>query len=92
MNLLRVHCELCPAGEKNAGWKFLYTYLQVRGVRKAENKQMLCRLQVKGHIKKHNKEFTLSAVKDLTCEGFWKVGPEHWRKNISHVRNKLEDH
>ena len=53
---------------------------------------MLCWLQVKGHIQEHNKKFTLSAVKDLTYEGFWRVGPEQWRKNISHVRDKLEDH
>ena len=31
---------------------------------------MLCRLQVKGHIKEHNKKFTLSAVKDLAYEGY----------------------
>ena len=56
---------------------------------------MLCWSQVKGHIKEHMqclfKEFTLSAVKDLT-EGFWRVGPEQWRKNISHVSDKIEDH
>ena len=52
---------------------------------------MLCWSQVKGHIKEHNKKFTLSAMKDLTYEGFWRVGPEQWRKNISHVRDKLED-
>ena len=53
---------------------------------------MLCWLQVKSHIKEHNKKFTLSAVKDLTYEGFWRVGPEQWRKNISHFIDKLEDH
>ena len=52
----------------------------------------LCWSQLKGHIKEHNKKFTLSAVKDLTYEGFWRVGPEQWRKNISHVRDKVEDH
>ena len=31
---------------------------------------MLCWSQVKGHIKEHNKKFTLSAVKDLTYECF----------------------
>ena len=46
----------------------------------------------KGHIKEHNQKFTLSAVKDLTYEGFRRVGPEQWRKNISHVRDKVEDH
>ena len=29
-------------------------------------------VDVKGHIKEHNKKFTLSAVKDLTYEGFWR--------------------
>ena len=51
----------------------------------------LCWSQVKGHIKEHNQKFTLSAVKDLTYEGFRRVGPEQWRKNISHVRDKVED-
>ena len=52
----------------------------------------LCWSQVKGHIKEHNQKFTLSAVKDLTYEGFRRVGPEQWRKNISHVRDKVEVH
>ena len=52
----------------------------------------LCWSQVKGHIKEHNQKFTLSAVKDLTYEGFRRVGPEQWRKNISHVRDEVEDH
>ena len=34
----------------------------------------------------------MSAEKDLTYEGFRRVGPEQWRKNISHVRDKVEDH
>ena len=46
----------------------------------------------KDHIKEHNQKFTLSAVKDLTYEGFRRVGPEQRRKNISHVRDKVEDH
>ena len=49
---------------------------------------MLCWSQVNGHIQEHNKKFTLSAVKDLTYEGFWRVGPQQLRKNISHVRDK----
>ena len=53
---------------------------------------MLCWSQVKGHSKEHNKKFTLSAGRDLTYEGFWRVGPKQWRKNISHVRDKVEDH
>ena len=53
---------------------------------------MLCWLQVKDQIKEHNKKFTLSAVKDLTYEGFWTVKYEQWRKNVSHVRDKLENH
>ena len=36
---------------------------------------MLCWAKVKGHMKKHNKKFTLSAIRDLTYEGFCKVGP-----------------
>ena len=60
-------------------------------VRKAENMQMLCWSQVEGDINEHNKKFTLSAVKDLTYEGFWRVGHEQWRKNISHVTYKVED-
>ena len=51
----------------------------------------LCWSQLKGHIKEHNQKFTLSAVKDLTYEGFRRVGPEQSRKNISHVKNKVED-
>ena len=50
----------------------------------------LCWSQVKGHIKKHNQKFTLSAVKDLTYEGFRRVGAEQWRKNISYVRDKID--
>ena len=30
-------------------------------------------------------------MKDLTYEGFRRVGPEQSRKNISHVKNKVED-
>ena len=52
----------------------------------------LCWSQVKGHIKEHNSKFTLSAVRDLTYEGFKRVGPEQWQKNITHVREKVEDH
>ena len=46
-------------------------------------------MQVKGHIKKHNKEFT-SAVKDLNDEGFRTVGIKQLRKNISHVSDEAE--
>ena len=42
----------------------------------------LCWSQVKYYIKTHNTKFTLSAVKDLTYEGFKKVGPEEWKKTI----------
>ena len=52
----------------------------------------LCWSQVKGHIKENNSKFTLSFVKELTYEGFKKVGPEQWKRNISHVKNKVEDH
>ena len=34
----------------------------------------------------------MSFVKDLTYEGFKKVGPEQWKRNISHVKDKVEDH
>ena len=47
---------------------------------------------MKGHIKENNSKFTLSFVKDLTYEGFKKVGPEQWKRNISHVKDKVEDH
>ena len=67
-----MHCPPCPAGEENAGWKFLYIF-QIRDGKKAENMLMLCWLQVEGHIKEHKQKFTLSAVKDLTYEGFWRV-------------------
>ena len=29
-------------------------------------------------------------MKDLTYKGFRRVGPERWRKNISHVRDKVK--
>ena len=48
--------------------------------------------QVKGHIKTHNTRFTLSAVKDLTYKGFATVGSGQWKKNISHIEEKVEDH
>ena len=67
-------------------------HLEISDVRKAENMQLLRCLQVKGVIKEHNKKFTWSAVKDLPCESFWRVESEKLRKNISHVRDKLEDH
>ena len=41
---------------------------------------MLCWLQLKGHTKEHNKKVTLSAVKDLTYEGFWRVEPEQCKR------------
>ena len=52
----------------------------------------LCWSQVKGYIKEHNKEFTLTAVKRLTYEGFNKVGAAEWKKNIEHVKRKAEDY
>ena len=52
----------------------------------------LCWSQVKGHIKEKNTKFTLTFVKELTYDGFGKVGPEQWRKNAIHVRDKVEDH
>ena len=36
--------------------------------------------QVKRYIKDNNKQFTLSHVKELTCNGFTKVGPDEWKK------------
>ena len=52
----------------------------------------LCWSQVKGHIKENNSKFTLSFVKELTYEGFKKVGPEQCKRNIRHLKNKVEDH
>ena len=49
---------------------------------------MLCWSQEKGHIKQHIKKFTSLDMKDMSCEGFKKVGPEQWRMNISHGRDK----
>ena len=33
----------------------------------------------------------MSAVKDLTSQGFVRVGPEQWKNNIKHVEKKVED-
>ena len=49
----------------------------------------LCWLQVKEYIKKHNKEFSLTAVKLLSYEGFHarsNMGPAEWNQNIEHVK------
>ena len=42
-------------------------------------------------IKSITKHSLLSAVKDLTNESFRIVEPEQCRKNINHVRDKVED-
>ena len=34
----------------------------------------------------------MSAVEDLTYQGFARVGPEQWKNNIKHVETKVEDH
>ena len=52
----------------------------------------LCWSQVKGYIKEHNKEFTLTAVKRLTYEGFNKVGAAERKKHIEPVKRKAEDY
>ena len=52
----------------------------------------LCWSQVKVYLKEYNKEFTLTAVKCLTYEGFNKVGAAEWKKNIEHVKRKAEDY
>ena len=52
----------------------------------------LCWSQVKGYIKENNTKFTLTFVKELTYGGFSKVGPEQWKRNVIHVREKVEDH
>ena len=52
----------------------------------------LCWSQVKGYIKEHNKKFTLTAVKELTYEGFKKVTPIEWKKNVKHIRKKVENY
>ena len=46
--------------------------------------------QVKRYIKKNNKLFTLTHVKELTLDGFTKVGPENWKKLVEHAI-KIED-
>ena len=46
--------------------------------------------QVKRHIKDNNRLFTLSAVKDLTHEGFQKVNSSLWKKLVEHVRREFE--
>ena len=47
--------------------------------------------QVKRHIKDNNCLFTLSAVKDLTHEGFEKVDSSLWKKLVEHVWREFED-
>ena len=47
--------------------------------------------QVKQYIKKNNKLFTLTAVKELTFEGFDQVGADDWKKLIEHAQVKFED-
>ena len=46
--------------------------------------------QVKRHIKDNNSLFMLSAVKDLTHEGFQKVDSSLWKKLVKHVRREFE--
>ena len=46
--------------------------------------------QVKRHIKDNNRLFTLSAMKDLTHEGFQKVDSSLWKKLVEHVRREFE--
>ena len=45
---------------------------------------------MKRHIKDNNRLFTLSAVKDLTHEGFQKVDSSLWKKLVKHVRREFE--
>lgn len=47
--------------------------------------------QVKRYVKQNNQLFTLAAVKDLTYEGFDKVGPAEWKKLVEHVQREFED-
>ena len=47
--------------------------------------------QVKRFIKENNTLFTLSAVKELTYNGFEQVGPAQWKKLIDHVQREFED-
>ena len=47
--------------------------------------------QVKRYIKEHNQLFTLTAVKQLTYQGFDEVTPEHWKKLVEHVQREFED-
>ena len=45
---------------------------------------------MKRHIKENNCLFTLSAVKDLTHEGFQKVDSSLWKKLVEHVWREFE--
>ena len=47
--------------------------------------------QVKHNIKKINKLFTLTAVKELTYGGIDQVGVMEWKKLIEHIQSKFED-
>ena len=48
--------------------------------------------QVKGYVRDHNRQFTLTEVERLVNEGFSCVTPERWKKLVNHVEEKVEDH
>ncbi|XP_065905339.1 uncharacterized protein [Dysidea avara] len=48
--------------------------------------------QVKGHVKRNNKRFTLTEVKELVYQGFEAVTSERWQSLIKHVQEEVEDH
>ena len=48
--------------------------------------------QVKGHIKANAKHFNLTKMEQLAWDGCAVVTPDHWKKLIRHVKEKVEDH
>ena len=48
--------------------------------------------QVKRHIKGNAKHFNLTETEQLAWDGFAVVTPDHWKKLIRQVREKVEDH
>ena len=48
--------------------------------------------QVKEYVRRNNQKFTLGEVERLIHEGFSCVTPERWKKLVTHVEQKIEDH
>ena len=47
---------------------------------------------MKGHIKANAKQFNLTKMDQLAWDGFAVVTPDHWKKLIRDVREKVEVH